>query len=114
MSCPVGALASDADFEAALAAMRPRMWAFALRLTGSRHDAIDLVRRACVQAFERPEEFPTGFATPSAMDSLVHHIWLHQVRAARESDGAGRGGPQLAGATAHPRRPAWRHRASSW
>jgi RNA polymerase sigma-70 factor, ECF subfamily len=85
VSCPAESLASDADFDAALRAIRPRLWTFALRLTGNRRDAIDLVRRACVHAFERPEEFPTGFATPSAMFSLVHRIWFHQVRPARES-----------------------------
>jgi RNA polymerase sigma-70 factor, ECF subfamily len=66
----------------ALPALRPRLWTFALRLAGNRHDALDLVRRACAHAFDHPEEFPTGFATPSAMFSLVHLIWFRQRAAA--------------------------------
>lgn len=70
------------DLAAALPALRPRLWTFALRLAGNRQDALDLVRRACEHAFERPEQFPTGFATPSTMFSLVHFIWFHQRAAA--------------------------------
>ena len=36
-----------------LAALLPRLWRFALRLAGDRHDAEDLVQRACVRALER-------------------------------------------------------------
>jgi DNA-directed RNA polymerase specialized sigma24 family protein len=77
------------DLAAALPSLRPRLWTFALRLAGNRQDALDLVRRACEHAFERPEQFPTGFATPSAMFSLVHFIWFHQRAAAGSALAAG-------------------------
>jgi RNA polymerase sigma-70 factor (ECF subfamily) len=63
---------------AATPAVRPSLWTFALRLTGSRQGALDLVRRACTHAFEHTDEFPTGFATQSAMFSLVHSMWFQQ------------------------------------
>ena len=36
-----------------LPTLLPRLWRFAMRLTGDRHDAEDLVQRACVRALER-------------------------------------------------------------
>ena len=79
---PKDGLAHDPYLEPTLPLLRPRLWTFALRLAGNRHDALELVRRACAHAFERPDQFPTGFPTPSALLSLVHFIWFHEVRPA--------------------------------
>lgn len=40
---------SGADLPGMLPDMLPRLWAFALRLSGDQHDAEDLVQRACVR-----------------------------------------------------------------
>jgi DNA-directed RNA polymerase specialized sigma24 family protein len=80
---PKDGLAHDPYLESTLPPLRPRLWTFALRLAGNRRDALELVRRACAHAFERPDQFPTGFPTPGAMLSLVHFIWFHEVRPAR-------------------------------
>jgi RNA polymerase sigma-70 factor, ECF subfamily len=77
---PTDVVGGDPYLASTLPLLRPRLWTFALRLAGNRRDAIELVRRACAFAFERPDQFPTGFPTPSAMLSLVHSIWFHQVR----------------------------------
>ena len=77
---PTDMLAEHPNLALTLPLLRPRLWTFALRLAGNRRDALELVRRACAYAFERPDQFPTGFPTPSAMLSLVHFIWFHQVR----------------------------------
>ena len=77
---PARIVGHDPYLASTLPLLRPRLWTFALRLAGNRRDALELVRRACAFAFERPEQFPTGFPTPSAMLSLVHFIWFHQVR----------------------------------
>jgi len=59
----------------------PRLWRFALRLAGDRHDAEDLVQRACVRALERQHQLQPGTSTLSWMFSIVYSIWLNEVRA---------------------------------
>jgi hypothetical protein len=78
---PVAAMTDDGLYPpAAVALLRPRLWTFAMRLAGNRQDALALVRRACRLAFESPEDFPSGFATPSTLYSLVHRIWFRELR----------------------------------
>jgi len=64
-----------------LPALLPRLWRFALRLAGDRHDAEDLVQRACVRALERRHQLQPGSSTLSWLFSIVHSIWLNEVRA---------------------------------
>jgi RNA polymerase sigma-70 factor, ECF subfamily len=64
-----------------LPALLPRLWRFALRLSGDRHDAEDLVQRACVRALERRHQLQPGTSTLSWLFSIVHSVWLNEVRA---------------------------------
>ena len=64
-----------------LPALLPRLWRFALRLAGNRHDAEDLVQRACVRALERRHQLQPGTSTLSWLFSIVHSVWLNEVRA---------------------------------
>ena len=66
---------------AELPALLPRLWRFALRLAGDRHDAEDLVQRACVRALERRRQLQPGTSTLSWLFSIVHSVWLNEVRA---------------------------------
>jgi RNA polymerase sigma-70 factor (ECF subfamily) len=59
----------------------PRLWRFALRLAGDRHDAEDLVQHACVRALERRHQLQPGTSTLSWMFSIVHSVWLNELRA---------------------------------
>jgi RNA polymerase sigma-70 factor, ECF subfamily len=59
----------------------PRLWRFALRLTGDKHDAEDLVQRTCVRALERQHQLQPGTSTLSWVFSIAHSIWLNEVRA---------------------------------
>ncbi|WP_254367139.1 RNA polymerase sigma factor [Paraburkholderia sp. NMBU_R16] len=61
--------------------MLPRLWAFALRLTGDKHDAEDLVQRACVRALERSHQLRSDKAPLSWMFSIIHTTWISEVRA---------------------------------
>jgi RNA polymerase sigma-70 factor (ECF subfamily) len=63
-----------------LAVLLPRLWRFALRLAGDRHDAEDLVQRACVHALERRHQLQPGMSTLSWMFSIVLSVWLSQLR----------------------------------
>jgi RNA polymerase sigma-70 factor (ECF subfamily) len=61
--------------------MLPRLWAFALRISGDQHDAEDLVQRACLRALERAHQLQPGTAPLSWMFSIVHSTWINELRA---------------------------------
>src|SRR5215469_10768647 len=64
-----------------LPTLLPRLWRFAVRLAGDPHDAEDLVQRACVRALERRHQLQPGTSPLSWMYSIVHSVWLNEVRA---------------------------------
>ncbi len=66
---------------ALLPALLPRLWAFALRVTGDRHDAQDLVQRACMRGLEREHQWQPDTSALSWMFSIVHSTWLNELRA---------------------------------
>jgi RNA polymerase sigma-70 factor (ECF subfamily) len=59
----------------------PRLWRFALHLAGDRRDAEELVQRACVRALERRHQWQPGTSTLSWIFSIVHSVWLNELRA---------------------------------
>jgi RNA polymerase sigma-70 factor (ECF subfamily) len=61
--------------------MLPRIWAFALRISGNQHDAEDLVQRACARALERAHQLQVGTAPLSWMFSIIQSTWINEVRA---------------------------------
>jgi RNA polymerase sigma-70 factor, ECF subfamily len=69
------------ELPALLPDLLPRLWAFALRLAADRHDAEDLVQRACVRALERRHQWQPGTSALSWMFSIVHSIWIDEIRA---------------------------------
>ena len=56
-----------------LPALLPRLWRFAMRLTGNPHDAEDLVQRACVRALERQHQFQPGTSALSWLLKAGYH-----------------------------------------
>jgi RNA polymerase sigma-70 factor (ECF subfamily) len=66
---------------ALLPSLLPRLWAFALRITGDRHDAEDLVQRSCVRALEREHQWQPDSSALSWMFSIIHSTWLNELRA---------------------------------
>lgn len=86
-----------------LPALLPRLWRFALRLAGDRHDAEDLVQRACVRALERRHQLQPGTSTLSWLFSIVHSVWLNEVRARQiRSHGSMQWSDDLADTVADP------------
>jgi DNA-directed RNA polymerase specialized sigma24 family protein len=47
---PQVGMMSEGELSTEMPALLPRLWRFALRLAGDRHDAEDLVQRACVRS----------------------------------------------------------------
>jgi RNA polymerase sigma-70 factor (ECF subfamily) len=72
---------TGADLPSLLPGMLPRLWAFALRICGDRHDAEDLVQRACVRALERAHQLQPDTAPLSWMYSIMHSTWINELRA---------------------------------
>lgn len=72
---------SAADLSDLLPSMLPRLWTFALRISGDRHDAEDLVQRACVRALERAHQLQPDTAPLSWMFSIVQSTWINELRA---------------------------------
>lgn len=69
------------ELPALLPELLPRIWAFALRLAADRHDAEDLAQRACVRALERRHQWQPGTSALSWVFSIVHSIWIDEIRA---------------------------------
>jgi RNA polymerase sigma-70 factor (ECF subfamily) len=69
------------DLSSLLVDMLPRLWAFALRISGNRHDAEDLVQRACVRALEREHQLQQDTSPLSWVFSIMHSIWINELRA---------------------------------
>lgn len=72
---------ANTDLPRVLPDLLPRLWRFALRVTGDRHDAEDLVQRACVRALERQHQWQPGTSMLSWMYSIVHSVWINELRA---------------------------------
>ncbi|MFM0075953.1 RNA polymerase sigma factor [Paraburkholderia sediminicola] len=70
-----------ADLSPMLPPLLPRLWAFALRISGDQHDAEDLVQRACVRALERAHQLQPDTAPLSWMFSIVQSTWINELRA---------------------------------
>ncbi|WP_322011723.1 RNA polymerase sigma factor [Paraburkholderia sp. J12] len=68
------------DVATVLPELLPRLWAFALRLTGDRQDAEDLVQRSCVRALERADQCRPGSSTLSWVFSIMHSTWINELR----------------------------------
>jgi RNA polymerase sigma-70 factor (ECF subfamily) len=69
------------DFSTQLPDLLPRLWAFALRIAGNRHDAEDLVQHTCVRALERQHQLKADTSPLSWVFAIAHSIWLNEVRA---------------------------------
>ncbi len=72
---------TGADLPSMLPEMLPRLWAFALRISGDKHDAEDLVQRACIRALERAHQLQPDTSPLSWMFSIVHSTWINELRA---------------------------------
>jgi len=72
-----------------LAAELKRLWRYGLVLSGSRTTAEDLVQATCLRALERAHQFAPGTHLDRWLFSILHSIWLNEVRAARYRRGEG-------------------------
>jgi RNA polymerase sigma-70 factor (ECF subfamily) len=68
------------DLPKILPSLLPRLWRFGLRLTANEADAEDLVHRACLRALERSHQLRPDSSALSWLFSIMHSIWLNELR----------------------------------
>ncbi len=73
-------IGSDDDFRSQVGALLPKLRRFALALTGSPHDADDVVQSAIEKALSREEQFRPGTRLDSWMYRIVQNLWIDQAR----------------------------------
>lgn len=66
-----------------------RLWRYGLLLSRQRHVAEDLVQATCVRALERAGQFEPGTRMDRWLMSILHSVWLNEVRARRVRQGQG-------------------------
>jgi RNA polymerase sigma-70 factor (ECF subfamily) len=71
---------TGADLPALLPGLLPRLWAFAFRMTGDKHDAEDLIQLACVRALERAHQLKPDSSALSWMFSIMHSTWINELK----------------------------------
>ncbi len=65
------------------------LWRFALVLSRNRDTAEDLVQASCVRALERAGQFEPGSRLDRWLFSILHSIWINELRARKVRQGAG-------------------------
>ena len=66
-----------------------RLWRYGLVLSASRDAADELVQATCLRALERAHQFAPGTHLDRWLMTILHSIWLNDIRAARYRRGAG-------------------------
>jgi RNA polymerase sigma-70 factor (ECF subfamily) len=74
---------------AGIGAELSRLWRYGLVLSGNRDTAEDLVQATCVRALERAHQFQPGTRLDRWLISILHSIWLNEVRARKVRQGQG-------------------------
>jgi RNA polymerase sigma-70 factor, ECF subfamily len=83
------AIASEDDLRSALSQHLKRLWRYAIVLSRQRDVADDLVQATCVRALERADQYSVGTRLDRWLFSILHSIWLNEVRARRVRAGQG-------------------------
>lgn len=90
------AIASETAVRAGLSANLARLWRYGLVLSRQRDVADDLVQQTCVRALERAEQFVDGTRLDHWLLSILHSLWLNELRSRRVRLGQGQVDAQTA------------------
>jgi RNA polymerase sigma-70 factor (ECF subfamily) len=72
-----------------LSQLLPRLWRYGLVLSRQKHVADDLVQATCVRALERAGQFMVGTRLDRWLLTIMHSIWLNELRSQRVRQGQG-------------------------
>jgi len=84
-----GVIASEEDIRQGLSRELARLWRYAVVLSRQRDVADDLVQATCVRALERAGQYEAGTRLDRWLFSILHSIWLNEVRSRRVREGQG-------------------------
>ncbi|QND52908.1 RNA polymerase sigma factor [Phyllobacterium sp. 628] len=82
-------IANEQEIRAGLSQYLTRLWRYAVVLSHQRDVADDLVQATCVRALERASQFVPGTRLDRWLFSILHSIWLNEVRSRRVRMGQG-------------------------
>ncbi|RUM25988.1 RNA polymerase sigma factor [Rhizobium vallis] len=83
------AIPSEADIRSGLTENLARLWRYGLVLSHQRDVADDLVQATCLRALERADQFMPGTRLDRWLFSILHSIWLNEIRSRRVRQGQG-------------------------
>src|SRR5918993_1240800 len=83
------AITTHEEIRVGLPAHLARLWRYGLVLSGRGDVAEDLVQATCVRALERASQFTSGTRLDRWLFSILHSIWLNEVRSRRIRMGNG-------------------------
>ncbi len=83
------AIASEQEIRTGLSRYLARLWRYGLMLSHHRDTADDLVQATCLRALERAGQFASGTRLDHWLFSILHSIWLNEVRSRRVREGQG-------------------------
>ncbi|MEO1723876.1 MAG: RNA polymerase sigma factor [Pseudomonadota bacterium] len=67
----------------------PRLWRYALALSGSRTEADELTQSACLRALERSAQFDPSTSLDKWVFRIIHNLWLSDRRRHKVRTGQG-------------------------
>lgn len=72
-----------------MAAVYPRLWRYAVALTGRRDWADDLVQTTCLRALDKADQFEPGTHLDRWMFRMAQRVWLNELRSRKVRTGGG-------------------------
>ncbi|WP_367274396.1 RNA polymerase sigma factor [uncultured Tateyamaria sp.] len=70
-------------------AVYPRLWRYAVALTGRRDWADDLVQTTCLRALDKADQFEPGTHLDRWMFRMAQRVWLNELRSRKVRTGGG-------------------------
>lgn len=83
------AKAALSEIQAGLPDLMPRLWRYALVLSGNRDDAQDLAQATALRALEKAEQFQTGTRLDRWCFTILSSIWKNELRSRAVRRGGG-------------------------
>ncbi len=80
---------AEREVRRGLNAIYPRLWRYAVVMTGNRDDAGDLAQMTCVRAIEKSAQFEPGSHLDRWVFRMANRIWLNELRSKAVRRGAG-------------------------
>ena len=79
----------ESQFSEGLRALYPRLWRYALVLTGAKDRADDLAQTACLRALEKRHQFQPGSFLDRWLFRIAQRTWYNELRSQAVRQGGG-------------------------